>query len=108
MTKRNSVVSLFALIALLIVLPLLAIACEPNITIWVENRTDEALIVYWNGHQIGEVAPGETAKMGPIASTGVHYFEARNPEGELVHTRKLGRSQLLDLGRKIVILPSLE
>jgi len=108
MTKRNIIVSLFASIALLIVLLLFAVACEPDITIWVENRTDQALIIYNDGIKIGEVAPGETAKMDPVPGTGRYYIDARNSEGELVYTRELSGSQLRDLGGKVVILPSSE
>jgi hypothetical protein len=108
MTHRNSIVSLFALIALLIVLLLLALACEPALTYWVENRTDQALIIYNNSIKIGEVAPGETAKMDPVPGMGRYWIDARNSEGELVYTRELSGSQLRDLGGKVVIFTSSE
>jgi hypothetical protein len=107
MTKRNIIVSLFALIALLIVLLLLAIACEPEFTIWVENRTEQTLIIYNYSKQIGEVAPGETAKMIAGANIGA-YIIARNSEGELIYSRDFTAVELSDLGYKIVIFTSSE
>jgi len=107
MTYRNSVVSLFALIALLIVLPLLAIACEPPLIIEVENQTDQTLIIYNFGRQIGEVAPGKIAKMDAGADIGA-VIEARNSEGELVYSKKFTPLELSDIGDKIVISPSSE
>jgi hypothetical protein len=107
MTKRNIIVSLFALVALLIVLPLSAVGCEPGLIIEVENRTEQALIIYNYGRQIGEVVPGEIAKMDAGADIGA-FIEARNSEGELVYSKNFTGSETWDERHKIVIIPSSE
>jgi hypothetical protein len=107
MTYRNNIVSLFALIVLLIVLLLFAVVCEPIIRIEVENRTEQALIIYNRDIKIGEVEPGKVAEMAPGSYIAAHIL-AVNSEGKLVYSKEFTRLELAKIGDRIVISPSSE
>jgi hypothetical protein len=105
--QQNGTLLIILMAMLVVVLLLLAVACEPELVLEVENQTEQALIIYNDGRQIGEVAPGETAKMDAGLDIGA-FIEARNSEGELVYSKEFTGSEPWDERHKIVILPSSE
>jgi hypothetical protein len=105
--QQNGTLLTILMAMLLVVLLLFAIACEPALIIEVENQTEQTLIIYNDGRQIGEVAPDETAKMDAGANVGA-FIEARHSEGEVVYAKEFTRSELYHARYKIVISPSSE
>jgi hypothetical protein len=105
--QQNGTPLIILMAMLLVVLLLLAAACEPGLSIAVENQTEQNLIIYNVGRQIGEVAPGKIAKMHAGLDIGA-FIEARNSEGEVVYSKQFTRLELYHARYKIVISPSSE
>ncbi len=102
MNYRKNFVSQLILISLLFISSILAVACEPPLIIEVENNSDQTLTIYNNLIPLGEVAPGQTAKLDAGADVG-SYVEARNSQGELVYSKQFTRLELYNENYKIVI-----
>jgi hypothetical protein len=94
---------------LLVVLLLVAIGCEYMLVLEFENRTDQVLTIYVDGHRIDDVKPGETIKRETVPGVLSHYLiEARNDKGEVVYSKVFTDLELYNVKFKIVISPSSE
>jgi len=81
-------------------------ACDREVPLQIENRTDTVLTIYTQGVYDGQVEPNKSIKVKNISATfGYLLIEAKNTKGEVVYSRKLAYYQLVDADWKVVIPP---
>lgn len=85
---------------------MLACACDPEIPLEIENRTDEVLTIYVRGREEGKVKPNSIIRpTGIVAIYSYYLIEAKNKQGEVVYSRNFTFYELGDLHWKVVIPP---
>jgi hypothetical protein len=83
-----------------------AAGCEPPFVLKFENRTDQVLTIYVDGHRIDDVKPGETIKTETVPAVAERYLiDARNDKGEVVYFKVFTASEISKAKYKIVIPP---
>jgi hypothetical protein len=107
--QQNGTLLIILMAMLLVVLLLVAIGCEYMLVLEFENRTDQVLTIYVDGHRIDDVKPGETIKRETVPAVSADYLiEARDAKGEVVYSKVFTNLDLSKVKDKIVISPSSE
>ena len=110
--KHRLKIFIFSLAPILLTGILLIVGCscgEMPLPLQIENQTDMSLTIYVQEHKAGGVEPHESVKIKGIPGTLTHYLiEAKNNEGEVIHSRKFSVSELHDADWKVVIPKSFE
>jgi hypothetical protein len=107
--RRNKGFLLLTLIFLIGVLLLVSEACEPELPLQIENRTDMTLTIYVEGVNDGQVEPNNSIEVKNLAAIFSYLLiEAKNSEGETVCSREFSITELHDADWKVVIPPSSE
>ena len=105
-SRLNKQVLLLTLVVLTCSLLLAGVACDSEIPLQIENRTDTVLAIYTQGIYDGQVEPNNTIKIKNLAAINSYYLiEARNSEGVTVYSRKFSFYELSDADWKVVIPP---
>ncbi len=82
--RRLSLMPL-ALIAILVLVSMALIACDPGERVTIENRTDQTVAVFDNGNQRNLIAPGDTARYAIlIFERGTMTFTVKNLAGKVL------------------------
>jgi len=68
-------------------LPLAAIACDPGEAVHIENRTDQTALVFENGVEIHQLAPGDSGDYAVLEFEGIETFEVRTADGVVLAAR---------------------
>jgi len=79
--------ALLALTALLMLLAVAAIACDPGEAVHIENRTDQTMLVFENGIEIHQIAPGGSEDYAVLEFEGIETFEVRTVDGAVLAGR---------------------
>jgi hypothetical protein len=77
-------------------------ACEPGVTIQIQNNTDETLSIFIYGYE-GDVAPGETIETSNTWIENRYNIEGKNPQGEIVYERSITYEEMEKTEWKVVI-----
>lgn len=103
--KRNFILLCLVLLLLLAV-PFFMSACEPSITIRVQNQTDKALEIFNDDVLIGIAVPGGEVKY-ELAVIFSHYVViARDMDGNLVYSKVFTREDMVRNKWRVVIPPT--
>ncbi len=86
----------------LVVVALLAMACDPSHAITYENRTNESLEILYNGRFNFSLEPGETKTVDEIEFDDA-TFSARTSDGRVIYSRDITWEELEDEGWRIII-----
>jgi len=98
----------WVLAGVLLLLSLLLVgACfgDPAAPIRIENRTDQSLTIFINDIYVGDVAPGVEIKNKRVTFYGEFLIEARDAQGETIHSEKFTYEELKRIDWKVVIPP---
>ena len=92
------------LIVLLLLSTMSLMACEPDLSLKIENQTDVSLTVYIDRRERGSVEPNEGFKVEDITGTlSIHLIEAKNNSGDVIYSKKFKVSELHDSDWRVVI-----
>jgi hypothetical protein len=107
--QQNGALLIILVAMLLVVLLPVAVGCDPPLVLEFENRTDQVLTIYVDGHRIDDVKPGETIERETVPAVLPRYLiEARNDKGEVVYSKVFTIREISKAKEKIVISPSSE
>jgi hypothetical protein len=107
--RQNGTLLIILVAMLLVVLLPVAVGCDPLLVLEFENRTDQVLTIYVDGHRIDDVKPGETIERETVPAVLTrHLIEARNAQGEVVYSKVFTKREISKANYKIVISPSSE
>ncbi len=93
---------------LMIAVNLLSMLAEPAAPFHVYNQTDQTLTVHINSIEVGEVTPGSVIRSQTVGQIYSEYvIEAKNAQGKLEYSQKIGRQEAFDTCWKVIIPPSI-
>ena len=106
--RNNGILVLTSVFLIMVLLALLLVgqACDPEVPLQIENRTDTVLSIYTEGIYDGQVEPNNSIKIKNLAAIHSYYLiEAKDSKGEVVYSRKFSFTELNDADWKVVIPP---
>ena len=104
--RINISILLLTLVFLIGVLLPMGTACEPDLPLEIENRTDMALTIYLKDNKVGTVEPNSSAKIKGITGTlSEWHIKAKNSQGEVIFSRIFTFAELYESDYKVVIPP---
>lgn len=111
MYSRRKGFAFWLCMTLMLVFVLVAsVACwgSPTFKLIVENQTEYDLNIYVNGVDIGKVSPeAQIIKTGIPWDIGRYHIEAKNTEGEIIHSKTFTFQQMIEIESRVykVVIP---
>lgn len=109
--QRRGVVLWLGLLLMIVVVLATFVACycgSPTFTIIVENQTKYDLTIFVNGHEVGNVSPGEQLSDNDLLyDTTNYHVEAKNTQGEVMFSETLTRQKMQKIDSRVykVVIP---
>jgi len=101
--RNRKLAAVVSLVLVLLIIPLLATACEPIAPFKILNNTDRTITLLVNGTVEGTISPHSEFKPRSIFVSGQFTIEAKEPQGTVIYSQKLSLEELEWLDWKILI-----